>query len=122
MSLHQRAPYETAGPERKASMAAQRERADEEMLAGDVDEQVRYGDEGDDAGSLYGPSGGPGDMQAQLVAAATPLEYGASLETKFASYDNYCALFHYILNSDAPVDLEVPTVGRSSIDCLSSWL
>lgn len=54
--------------------------------------------------------GGPQDMQAQLAAAATPLEYQATLETKFASYDNYCNLFHYILNSEGPVDLEVPTV------------
>ena len=54
--------------------------------------------------------GGATDIQAQLAAAATPLEYQASLETKFASYDNYCSLFHYVLNSDGPVDLEVPNV------------
>jgi translation initiation factor 3 subunit L len=48
------------------------------------------------------------DIHAQLQAAATPLEFQATLETKFASYDNYCNLFHYILNSDGPVDLEVP--------------
>jgi hypothetical protein len=50
------------------------------------------------------------DIHAQLQAAATPLEFQATLETKFASYDNYCNLFHYILNSDGPVDLEVPNV------------
>lgn len=38
------------------------------------------------------------------------LEFQATLETKFASYDNYCSLFHFILNSDGPVDLEVPNV------------
>ncbi|KAF2993392.1 hypothetical protein E8E13_000811 [Curvularia kusanoi] len=48
------------------------------------------------------------DIHAQLQAAATPLEFQATLETKFASYDNYCNLFHYILNSEGPVDLEVP--------------
>ncbi len=53
---------------------------------------------------------GATDIQAQLAAAATPLEYQATLETKFASYDNYCSLFHYILNSEGPVDLEVPNV------------
>ncbi|KAK1911483.1 hypothetical protein P3342_012784 [Pyrenophora teres f. teres] len=37
-----------------------------------------------------------------------PLEFQATLETKFASYDSYCNLFHYILNSEGPVDLEVP--------------
>ena len=56
-------------------------------------------------------AGGPDNIQAQLAAAATPLEYQASLEMKFASYDNYCSLFHYILNSESgPVDLEVPSV------------
>ena len=54
--------------------------------------------------------GGNQDIHAQLQAAATPLEFQATLETKFASYDNYCNLFHYILNSDGPVDLEVPNV------------
>ena len=52
------------------------------------------------------------DIHAQLQAAATPLEFQATLETKFASYDNYCNLFHYILNSDGPVDLEVPNVSH----------
>lgn len=32
----------------------------------------------------------------------TPLE-------RFESYSNYCNLFNYILNSDGPVDLELPT-------------
>jgi len=53
--------------------------------------------------------GSGADIQAQLQAAATPLEYQATLETKFASYDNYCSLFHFILNSEGPVDLEVPS-------------
>ena len=57
---------------------------------------------------------GATDIQAQLAAAATPLEYQATLETKFASYDNYCSLFHYILNSEGPVDLEVPNVRPAS--------
>ena len=77
----------------------------------DYKEQVHFDDgmsELDRTGSLG--IGGPQDMQAQLAAAATPLEYGAALDTKFASYDNYCNLFHYILNSEGPVDLEVPTV------------
>ena len=52
------------------------------------------------------------DIHAQLQAAATPLEFQATLETKFASYDNYCNLFHYILNSEGPVDLEVPNVSE----------
>lgn len=79
----------------------------------DFREQVTY-DEGfselDRASSL----GGANDIQAQLQAAATPLEYQATLETKFGSYDNYCNLFHYILNSDGPVDLEVPSVSSTS--------
>lgn len=81
----------------------------------DYKEQVHFDDgmsELDRTTSYGGATGGggPQDMQAQLAAAATPLEYGAALDTKFASYDNYCNLFHYILNSEGPVDLEVPTV------------
>lgn len=69
----------------------------------DIDEY----DGGDDLGRM--PSSSQ-DIHAQLQAAATPLEFQATLETKFASYDNYCNLFHYILNSEGPVDLEVPNV------------
>ena len=82
---------------------------EEEALANDYREQVQYEGGMDDLDRV--PSmGASADIQAQLQAAATPLEYQASLETKFASYDNYCNLFHYILNSDGPVDLEVPSV------------
>lgn len=89
---------------------------EEEALAGQYDEQVSYEDGADyDLGQ-----GGAQDLQAQLAAAATPLEYGASIELKTQSYDSYCNLFHFILNSDGPVDIEVPSVGdilriRSSI-------
>lgn len=82
-------------------------------MAEDYKEQVHFDDGMSelDRTNSFGGGGGPQDMQAQLAAAATPLEYQATLETKFASYDNYCNLFHYILNSqEGPVDLEVPTV------------
>ena len=85
---------------------------EEEALVNDYREQVNYDDsmsELDRTTSLGGSQAQ--DLQAQLAAAATPLEYQATLETKFASYDNYCSLFHYILNSEGPVDLEVPSVG-----------
>lgn len=85
---------------------------EEEALVNDYREQVNFDDgmsELDRTTSLGGGSQTQ-DLQAQLAAAATPLEYQATLETKFASYDNYCSLFHYILNSDGPVDLEVPSV------------
>ena len=85
---------------------------EEEAMVNDYREQVNYDDgmsELDQTMSLGGAQAQ--DLQAQLAAAATPLEYQATLETKFASYDNYCSLFHYILNSDGPVDLEVPNVG-----------
>ena len=87
---------------------------EEEALVNDYREQVNYVDE--DMGELDRTAslGGQGqDIQAQLAQAATPLEYQATLETKFASYDNYCNLFHYILNSDGPVDLEPPNVGAT---------
>ena len=80
---------------------------EEETLVADYQEQVQY-DGGEDLGR--GDSmDGPADIRAQLEAAAAPLEYQASLETKFASYDNYCSLFHYILNSEGPVDIEQPS-------------
>lgn len=50
------------------------------------------------------------DIQQRLATAAQPLEFQATLGARFASYDNYCSLFHFILNSDGPVDLELPTV------------
>lgn len=82
-------------------------------MAQDYSEQVHFEDGMNDLDrtASYGSQSGPQDIQAQLQAAATPLEYQATLETKFASYDNYCSLFHYILNSEGPVDLDVPTVG-----------
>lgn len=50
------------------------------------------------------------NLQARLTAAAQPLDFSAPLEVRFASYDNYCSLFHFILNSEGPVELELPTV------------
>jgi translation initiation factor 3 subunit L len=92
--------------------------AEEDALVNDYKEQVQYEDgleELDRSASINSASIGAGgglDISAQLAQAATPLDYQATLETKFQSYDNYCSLFHYILNSEGPVDLEVPTVGK----------
>lgn len=110
MALYQRTPYTTADPQ--SVMDAESD-AEEEALVNDYREQAQFddglGDEGDD-GAMYNGSGGQlQDMQAQLAAAATPLEYQATIDTKITSYDNYCNLFHYILNSEGPVDLEVPS-------------
>ena len=71
-------------------------------------EQVQY--DGMDDLDRSTSMGSGQDIHAQLQAAATPLEFQATLETKFASYDNYCNLFHFILNSEGPVDLEPPSV------------
>lgn len=81
---------------------------EEEAMANDYREQVQYGG-GDDLSQMAAGHNNQ-DIHAQLQAAATPLEFQATLETKFASYDSYCNLFHYILNSEGPVDLEVPNV------------
>ena len=84
---------------------------EEETMVDDYKEQVQYEDGFEDdmaTGPAFG--GSQQDIQAQLQAAVTPLEYGAPLEAKFASYDNYCALFHHVLNSQGPVDLELPSV------------
>jgi translation initiation factor 3 subunit L len=88
--------------------------AEEDALVNDYKEQVQYDHEGleemdkQGGGSIVGQ-----DIAAQAAAAATPLEYQATLEAKFASYDNYCSLFHFILNSEGPVELEVPSVCRA---------
>ena len=111
MSLRQAAaPYQhgeapTQAPEEDSDI-------EEEVMVRDYQEQVQYDDgiDGYDPGMSIGV--GATDIQAQLIAAATPLEFGATLDTKFQSYDNYCTLFHYILNSDGPVDPEMPSVRR----------
>ncbi len=98
------------------NIAAQDESdVEEEALVNDYREQVNYVDDEMNELDRTASLGGAGqDIQQQLTQAATPLEYQATLETKFASYDNYCNLFHYILNSDGPVDLEVPNVSITS--------
>lgn len=84
--------------------------SDEEALAADYREQVQYeGAEDYDQGGMN-MSQQTDDIQGRLAAAAQPLDFSATLEAKFASYDNYCSLFHFILNSDGPVDLEPPSV------------
>jgi len=109
MALHQRAPYQTADPQQTLNDESDLE---EEALASDYKQQVQFDDGMSDLDRVNSVGAGnqTQDMQAQLAAAATPLEYQATLETKFASYDNYCSLFHYILNSDGPVDLDPPSV------------
>ncbi|KAI4162808.1 MAG: hypothetical protein LQ342_003525 [Letrouitia transgressa] len=109
MALYQRAPYQTADRQKIVEDESDQE---EDALVNDYQEQVHYDEaieELDGSASYGGASGQYQDMQAQLAAAAAPLDYQATLETKFSSYDNYCNLFHYILNSDGPVDLEPPS-------------
>lgn len=113
MALYQRAPYQTTDRQTLGDESDQ----EEDTLVNDYQEQVQFDDgfgELDPSSMGAGGGGQLQDMQAQLAAAATPLEYQATLETKFNSYDNYCNLFHYILNSDGPVDLEVPSVRQLS--------
>lgn len=83
---------------------------DEEAMVNDYQEQVRFDDGMDDLERSTSYGANMPDMQAQLAMAAQPLEYQAGIDVKLASYDNYCNLFHYILNSDGPVDLEAPSV------------
>jgi len=84
---------------------------EEEALAADYQEQVQYeGEELEQVNSMS-MAQQTDDIQSRLAAAAQPLDFSAPLEVKFASYDNYCSLFHFILNSDGPVDLEPPSVG-----------
>jgi len=112
MSVRQ-APLHQQGPPERA--AADDSDAEEEALANDYKEQVQYEDGFDDELDRINSNGGPQDLQAQLVAAAQPLEYGASLDLKISSYDSYCNLFHFILNSEGPVDIDVPSVRTTKL-------
>jgi translation initiation factor 3 subunit L len=106
MSVRQAPTYQQGAPERPLDDDSD---VEEEALANDYREQVGYEDgQGYDLDRSVSLGGGPQDLQAQLQAAATPLEYQATLETKIQSYDSYCNLFHFILNSEGPVDIEVP--------------
>ncbi|CUS10883.1 unnamed protein product [Tuber aestivum] len=89
---------------------------DDEVLASTlVDEALRDDGDYDDMESAGGSLQISGEnIQQRLAAAATPLDFQAPLQNRFDSYDNYCTLFHFILNSDGPVDLELPTVGSLS--------
>lgn len=101
---YQQAPEATRAPQDESD-------AEEEALAEDYREQLQFDDGLDEIERNATLSAGIQDIYAQLTAAATPLEFQATLDTKFASYDNYCSLFHYILNSDGPVELDVQSVG-----------
>ncbi|KAH6661172.1 eukaryotic translation initiation factor 3 subunit L [Truncatella angustata] len=85
---------------------------EEEALVNDYKEQVQYEDGmGEDLERVSSLSMAQqqDDIQSRLVAAAQPLDFSAPLEVKFQSYDSYCNLFHFILNSEGPVDLEPPS-------------
>lgn len=90
---------------------------EEEALVADYQEQVQYeGMEELEPVSSLSMAQQADDLQSRLLAAAQPLDFSAPLEVKFASYDNYCSLFHFILNSDGPVDLEPPSVRNPGLD------
>lgn len=85
---------------------------EEEALVADYQEQVQYEDGLEDLEQVNSLTMAQqtDDIQSRLAAAAQPLDFSAPLEVKFQSYDSYCSLFHFILNSDGPVDLEPPSV------------
>jgi len=83
---------------------------EEEALVADYKEQVRYEDGLDDEPAGLSMAQQTDDIQSRLAQAAQPLDFSAPLEAKFTSYDQYCSLFHFILNSEGPVDLEPPSV------------
>lgn len=90
---------------------------EEEALVADYREQVQYEDGMEELEQVNSMTMAQqtDDIQSRLVAAAQPLDFSAPLEVKFQSYDSYCNLFHFILNSDGPVDLEPPSVSLHHI-------
>lgn len=116
MNGAQRLPYQNGGPAPRP--VTDESDDEEEALVNDYKEQVQFDDGVSDLDrtASLGQIPQAEDIHSRLQAAATPLEYQATLETKFASYDNYCSLFHFILNNEAgPVDLEVPSVGEEHV-------
>ena len=69
--------------------------AEEDALVNDYKEQVQFDNQApDDFDRAVTSSAAVGaDIREKLAAAAEPLEYQATLETKLASYDMYCSLF-----------------------------
>jgi translation initiation factor 3 subunit L len=108
MSVRQAPGYQQAQPERPIDDDSD---VEEEALANDYRQAASYNDQGENYDLERSDSlgSGPQDLQAQLAAAAQPLEYQATIDTKIQSYDQYCNLFHFILNSEGPVDIEVPS-------------
>lgn len=87
---------------------------EEEALVADYREQVSFQDGMDELEPTTSLTMAQqtDDIQSRLAAAAQPLDFSAPLEVKFQSYDSYCSLFHFILNSEGPVDLEPPSVSK----------
>jgi len=86
---------------------------EEEALVAEYHEQQVDYDDGDDLERVSSMTMAQqaDDIQARLLQAAQPLDFSASLEVKFQSYDSYCGLFHFILNSDeGPIDIKLPSV------------
>jgi translation initiation factor 3 subunit L len=85
---------------------------EEEALVADYREQVQFEDIDALESVPLSMAQQTDDIQGRLAQAAQPLDFNAPLEVKFQSYDAYCSLFHFILNSEGPVDLEPPSVGQ----------
>jgi translation initiation factor 3 subunit L len=92
---------------------------EEEALVNDYREQVQFEDGMEELEPVTSLSMAQqtDDIQSRLAAAAQPLDFSAPLEVKFQSYDSYCSLFHFILNSEGPVDLEPPSVSATCDLC-----
>jgi hypothetical protein len=90
---------------------------EEEALVADYREQVQFEDGMEELEPVTSLSMAQqtDDIQSRLAAAAQPLDFSAPLEVKFQSYDSYCSLFHFILNSEGPVDLEPPSVSTTLV-------
>jgi translation initiation factor 3 subunit L len=92
--------------------------SDDEVLASTLVEAMHEDDDLYDDAASGGFQVTGDDIQARITAAVTPLEFTAPLPVRIASYDNFCTLFHFILNSDGPVDLDLPTVSALELVAL----
>ena len=111
MSLRQAQAYQNGAPPSKNIIDDESD-VEEEALVEDYREQVQYDQDGlqDLDRTMSSATGTTMDVQMQLNNASMPLDFQAPLDVKISSYYNYCDLFHYLLNTAGPNDVEPPNV------------
>ena len=110
MSIRQPAAYQNGGTTTRAIVDDESD-VEEEALVQDYREQVQFDQDGlEDLDRTMSQAGPNTDIWTQLGNAAMPLDFQATLDTKISSYYSYCDLFHYLLNTAGPLEVDPPNV------------